>query len=592
MKNRAWLREILPDLSATLARFPGPAIGCLVMAAAANLKIGERSFSGGQFYDDVLWSGAAGFLASGAAHLLAESRNWRKQTNIASGLLTGIAAGGAFWFHDAFGLHRPFFAIGLVFLLMTAAYLRRASQAAFWLFNLRLGLAAILAVLVAATACGGISAVLASLEFLFEIKIPNDFYQHVWLTGTTLLGPAYGLAVTPSLLNEEIDLDGYQNSMLERGVSVLLAYVLIPIVFVYAAILYAYAAKIALAWTLPKGQVATLVTLFALAGTAAYLISYPWRSRGTALLQIFRCVWFPLTLVPVVLLVIGTLRRIQDYGITPQRYALMVIAAWLIGLVAVYVYQRRAIDIRHIVFSFAVLALAISIGPWGARALSMTDQYARLEKVLTARGFLINGRLPATTPAPTTMTEVERETAGSIIYFLVNEGEQERFRRWFDGRAANPWLSRDFRPHLVAESLGEIVGYRPGRMSGDIRKVNFDSSLPSIFPTSQNAIIVGPITLYQENRPELEQTSRTPRVENRGSDLAFIHSDHTWSIRTSDLLAKAAEADSRPHPHPPFAIDIGEPQNRTTLIVEQLFGEFQREVPKVNSGKFWLILPD
>src|SRR5262245_39143610 len=499
MKSTVWLKELLPDLSATLARFPGPAIACLVKAMAANLRLGERSFPGGEFYDDILWSGAAGFLASGTCHLFAESRNWDKPSNISFGLLISIAAGGVFWFHDAFGLHRLFFAIGLVFLLMTAAYLWQASQAAFWLFNLRLGLAAILAVLVAATACGGITAVLASLEFLFEIKIPNDFYQHVWLTGMTLLGPLYGLAATPTLLKEEIDLERYQNSMLERGVSVLLAYVLIPIVFVYVAILYAYAVKIALAWTLPKGQVATLVTLFALAGTAAYLISYPWRSRGIALLRIFRSAWFPLTLVPVVLLIIGTLRRIQDYGITPQRYALMVIAAWLIGLVAVFVYQRRAIDIRHIVFSFAVLALAISIGPWGARTLSVTDQYARLEKVLIRHGFLINGSLAATTPSPTTMTDVERDTAGSILYFLVNEGEHERFRRWFDGRAANPWLRGDFRPHLVAESLAEIVGYRYGQISDDTRKVNFNSSLPSSFPTRQNAIIVGPITLYQEN---------------------------------------------------------------------------------------------
>jgi hypothetical protein len=586
MKRGARPRELLPDLSVALARFPGPAIASFVMAMAANMRVGERSFAGGQFYDDMLWSAAAAFLAAGAAHLFAESRIWEKQRNIAFALLIGVLAAFAFWFHGALGLYRPFFTIGLVFLLMIAAYLRRASQAAFWLFNLRLGLAALLAIIVAAVTCGGISAILASLELLFDIKIPNDLYQHAWLTGMTLLGPFYGLAVTPGPLNEEIDLDVYRNSMLERGLSVLIAYILIPFVLVYAAILHAYAAKIALAWTLPKGQVASLVTSFALTGTAAYLISYPWRSSGTALLRMFRSAWFPLTLVPVVLLIIGTLRRIEDYGITPQRYALMVIAAWLIGLILVFFSQRRVIDIRHIVGSFAILALVTAIGPWGARTFSMNDQYGRLERLLTTHGFLMNGRLAETSP-PTVITETERQMARSIIYLLVNEGEQERFRSWFEGRASNPWLREDFQPHLVTESLVKIIG-----APSDLRMLSYTSSLPSTFPIARNAIIVGPIRLYGENRPQLEQTSRIPRVENRGAVLAFFHGSRTWLIRTGDLLAKATEADSLPDGRLPFAIDLGDPQNNAMLIVDELSGEFEQGVPKVHSGKFWLVLPN
>jgi hypothetical protein len=435
---------------------------------------------GDQFYTDVLWSGAAGFLASGAAHLFAESRRWPKLRNIAFALLVGLATATVFLFHAILGVERMFFTTGLVFLLMTSAYLRQASQSAFWLFNLRLGLAALLAILVSAAACGGIVAILASLEFLFDFKVPYRLYEHVWSTGATLVGPIYGLALTPNLLDEEVDLEGYPNSLLERGVSVLLTYVAVPIVLVYAAILYAYAAKITHLWALPKGQVATLVTLFALAGTAAYLISYPWRSQGTALLRLFRSIWFPVTLVPVVLLVVGTLRRISDYGITPERYALMVIAVWLIGLLAYFIFRGWAIDIKHIVGSFAVLALVTSVGPWGARTLSMNDQYGRLERQLTKYGFLINGRLAELMPPVATMSETERDTAGSIVYFLVNGGEHELFRPWFEGRATNPWLRKDFRPHFVSEPLIKIVGYRhSGETPGHIRRVGFRKQTPA-----------------------------------------------------------------------------------------------------------------
>jgi hypothetical protein len=583
---------IIPDLSATLARFPGPAVASLIMCVVANLAVAEENFADDQFYSDALWGGAAAFIASGSAHLFAESRGWTASRNNTFSLLTGLAAAVIFLLHRELGVDRWFSTVGLVLLLMTAAYLRPgASQAAFWLFNLRLGLAAILAGLVTAAACGGVSAILASLEFLFEIKMHGDLYQHVWSTGVTLLGPIYGLALTPAVLDEEVDLDNYRDSLLERGVSVLLTYILIPLVLIYTAILYAYAARIALAWTLPKGQIATLVTLFALAGTAAYLISYPWRSRGTALLRMFRSAWFPLTIIPVVLLVIGTWRRIHDYGITPERYALVAIAAWLIGLIVVFVHRRRSIDIRYIVASFGAVALVTSIGPWGARTLSMTDQFGRLETLLSRHGFLINGRIPDTTPPPAAMADDERETAGSIVHFLVDREEHERFRPWFAGRMADPWKRSDFKPSFVAETLISIVGYRHRETPGNNQQVSFDASVPLTFSPAAGNVIAGPIKLRRGTRQQLEQSPRVLGIENRGSALAILHGDRTWLIKTSDLLAQAVDVDALPSSRPPLSITLGEPPERMTLIVDQLYGEFDRGQAKVHSGQFWLVLP-
>lgn len=189
------------------------------------------------------------------------------------------------------------------------------------------------------------------------------------------------------------------------------------------------------------------------------------------------------------------------------------------------------------------------------------------------------------------MPDAERETAGSIIHFLVDEGEHERFRPWFAGRATDPWKRKDFRPFFVAESLISIVGYRYRETPGNNRNVSFDSSLPSTFTASQGNVIAGPINLRREHRPQLEQTPRVPRIENRGTALAVLHGGRTWLIKTNDLLAQAVEADALPYPKPPFSITVGESHGQMTLIVDQLFGEFDRGEAKVNSGQFWLILP-
>ncbi len=54
----------------------------------------------------------------------------------------------------------------------------------------------------------------------------------------------------------------------------------------YALILHAYAVKIIVSGSLPKGQVATMVSIFAVAGTGAWLIAWPWRETGTRLLRL------------------------------------------------------------------------------------------------------------------------------------------------------------------------------------------------------------------------------------------------------------------------------------------------------------------
>jgi hypothetical protein len=72
--------------------------------------------------------------------------------------------------------------------------------------------------------------------------------------------------------------------------------------------------------------------------------------------------------------------------------------------------------------------------------------------------------------------------------------------------------------------------------------------------------------------------------------LAFRHEDRTWLVSTNDLLAKASDAEFLPSPRPPFSMTVGEPDNRLNLVVQQVFGEFDKGVAKVNSGQFWLIL--
>ena len=87
---------------------------------------------------------------------------------------------------------------------------------------------------------------------------------------------------------------------------------LVPIVLIYAAILHAYAVKIARRRTAARARSASMVTIYALGGTGAWLIAWPWRTAARRLLRWFMRGWFWLTIVPAILLAIAIWGRIAD----------------------------------------------------------------------------------------------------------------------------------------------------------------------------------------------------------------------------------------------------------------------------------------
>jgi hypothetical protein len=595
MAITGYFRTLVPNLADAVARFPGPVIAAFAMGGAANLMIAQKNFAESQFYSDLLWSGAAAFLASGCMHLFAEAARWRKQRGAGMAILAGFLAALAYFFHTELGLHRIFFTAGLALLLLSAAFLRAgASQAALWLFDLRLVVAALVSVVVTGIACGGITAILKSLEFLFEVRVPSDLYPHVWTTGATVAGPIYGLAITPKSLEEEINIHEYQSSMLERGAAVLINWVLVPLTLIYAVVLYGYAIKISASWSLPKGQIGTLVMLFALAGTAAYLISYPWRDEGTALLRWFRSSWFILTLVPVALLIVGTWRRITDYGITPERYALAVLALWLAGIASCAIWRRGKIDIRLIMASLAIVMLIGSIGPWGARMISARDQYARLELLLVRHGLLKEGKLAEPLPPAHSVPVEARQTAVSIIQFLAGEGEHDRLRPWLAGSSAAAAAVKTADPGLIADRLIQVLGYASlEALPADLQRVEFQASASGTFTVPAGSEVRGPISLPSGTSSRMAPDDATGlRAETRGSIIAIVRGGNTWTVAANELLTEAARRGGPPKEQQrSFAVVSEAPHGRLTLIVERISGQLSKEEAKIGSAVVWLILP-
>ncbi|MDE2447068.1 MAG: DUF4153 domain-containing protein, partial [Alphaproteobacteria bacterium] len=380
-----WLQNLLPDLRDVLVRFSIAVLAAL-LTCLYLVNISSDMFSGGSVY---LLTGSAAFLAAGAGHLLAEGRGTSRGVNIAIALVFAAAAGALEYDYDVFHTSALFLFAALVLGLMVAPFLRHGvEQGAVWLFSLRLGMAALLALIVGLVFAGGISAIMAGLDFLLGFHIDNQIYQKVWTIAVTFVGPVYGLSLVPRDLDAVINIEAHRGDLLERGVSVLVNYVMVPLAVIYALILHAYAAKTAFLGSLPKGEIGLIVSLFAVGGTATWLIGWPWREKGTALLKLFMRGWFWLLPIPVLLLLMAIWRRLSDYGVTPDRYGIALVAVWAVLVFGYLVWWRNRADLRAIIASAAALFLFASFGPQGANGLTASSQFGRLQALLERLGVL------------------------------------------------------------------------------------------------------------------------------------------------------------------------------------------------------------
>jgi hypothetical protein len=588
------LKGLKPELVVAFTRFPVAALISVTLAVYVNLAIARLIGSRDDDYR-VYLAGALAFAASGAAHLFAEGRRLSTASGLLIAALCGAAAAALGWFERSFDTNPGSLFAALVLAIMVAAYLRKgAAQGALWWFNSRLAFVTILAFLVALLFAGGLSAILASLDYLFGFTVWRGWYEHIWATAAALVAPLYALSLVPRDLDAEINVADSHYSLPERGISVLVNYVGAPLLLVYTLILHAYAAKIAFTGELPKGQIGALVTAFALGGTGGWLVSWPWRETGTWLLRFFHKYWFAFTIVPAILLAIAVWRRIADYDVTPERYGLVIVGVWLALLALYLAWRRTASDMRPVLGGLGALLLVTSFGPWGSHGLSIARQIARLELMLTDAGALKDGKLTGTKVTP----KIAAASQGhSIIGLLGRLDALDRIAPWFAGTTGDPFAAK-LDTWTLRGKINETLGFAaPGVTIA--QGVWFEANEPVSFDLTAAAFLGGPYRIDQggavhefrfgnepldsTNTPAPVAAKSTARIESGA--LVITLGERTWHHPTLDILEKARAAKNAGTAAKPLVIEAA---SDLTLIFMQANGDLA-EPPTLLRAEFWVV---
>ncbi|WPR75565.1 DUF4153 domain-containing protein [Algoriphagus sp. NG3] len=266
-------------------------------------------------------------------------------------------------------------------------YVGSDNQEGFWNYNKNLFIRLVTGIYYSSVIFIGISLALLAINALFEVNIKGETYAQLFVITYGIFNTWFFLADIPHTFANELTQKDYP-----KGLKIFTQFILIPLLLVYLCILYLYGGKIIFTGDWPKGIVSYMIIAISVLGIFTNLLLYPyhqWKESGW-IKKFYRGYYvFLIPLIILLFLAIGI--RIQDYGLTVNRYIITLMGIWL-GFISIY-YSLGKRNIKIIPLSLTLVMLFSSFGPWGMFGLSELMQRNRLAKILTEHNILIQDKI-------------------------------------------------------------------------------------------------------------------------------------------------------------------------------------------------------
>ena len=202
--------------------------------------------------------------------------------------------------------------------------------------------------------------IMGALQTLFKVNVTDYAFFMTAVISWALLFPALLLQYVP-----EGEAKHDYSTDLGKFISGVAKWLILPVTAAYIVILYVYAIKILVTWTLPNGWVSIPITVcFALCLLLLFLL-YP-EAYSENEKPLFREVrrWLPVAMLPLLILMsVGIFKRIDDYGFTVRRLYLLLFNLWCYGTCFGLVFSRGK-RLWWIPATFALAFMLSSVGPW------------------------------------------------------------------------------------------------------------------------------------------------------------------------------------------------------------------------------------
>lgn len=269
------------------------------------------------------------------------------------------------------------------------AFINKESELNFWQFNKNLFINTFLTGIFTGVLTGGILLAILAVDKLFDFNLGSE-----WYTYTLYFLLFFGSVFIFLLFNENGLPYLERNGGYPEVLKFFTQYILIPLLLIYAFILYFYGAQIVLKWELPRGWVSYLILAYSVVEILALLLVHPLRADvARKWVNLFSRIFYYTLLPLIVLLYVSIFTRILEYGFTEPRYFVFILALWLTAVVLYFIFSSRP-GIKFIPISLFIFGLSALILPYiNAFAVAKRSQKSELLKILKEKELLSAGKI-------------------------------------------------------------------------------------------------------------------------------------------------------------------------------------------------------
>lgn len=252
----------------------------------------------------------------------------------------------------------------------------------------------------------GISAILFTINALFDADIDGKWFFYFFLMVTFIFGALMFLSKLPE---KEEPFESYPYS---KALKILLLYIVIPLITIYTGILYVYFIKILLTQEWPMGLVSNLVLWYSVVSAAVIFFITPILEEYK-LARLFRT-WFPRILLPILgMMFVSIGKRIAQYGVTENRYFVVLLGIWVLLIMVYFIVKKKLTNI-FIPVTLSIFALVSILGPLSAFSVSNFSQNQRFTALLEKNDMLQSGSIQPGTG----VSEEDRRNISSIVNYF------------------------------------------------------------------------------------------------------------------------------------------------------------------------------
>ena len=512
------VRTLLGAAIEGFQRFPATVIGVSAIAIISNLEIANVINLSSTIEEQVYSALVAFSMASLMKKIGVESYGYNVKLQHVSALIAGGIFAALAWFAKDVGLtHLAFFA-GLTGAILAAAHWFRGTSEVFWFYVARLIFAVALAFVAVIVFGLGVSAILASLDYLFGVDVPSRLYQHIWATSLIAAGPIFALGRIPEDFDAMPVIDGNNHSI--AGLRLLSDYLAAPLLAIFALILHAYALKILITGEVPQGQIGWMVIGFGTLIIFFWKVMLPLREVLTVSGRLFLKYWPFLVVLPMILLGYALYLRIGEYGVTPERYFLAAFGV----LMTVFALMQAVSFTRNWLPGTAPLTVIMlilgSFGPWGAEQVSLNSQVKQFAQLLDDKSQILAGK---------------GERASNLLRFIAKRDALSSLQKVIGPLQPDPFEHIDSEDkYRFRTRLEKAIGVDTARKIDDYKKnridLNFEKGIVSVagFDLSAGNISLTPpssmlnqITIKPNTKMYVEKTAII--VEHKGTRVSFSY---------------------------------------------------------------------